>query len=70
MGGVGKAITGAVGSILGTGSTSVNVDAADDTEMPTEDTEAVKAARQKSIIRQQQRSGRNSTILTSGKLGG
>ncbi|HAT2607126.1 TPA: hypothetical protein I8235_000035 [Kluyvera intermedia] len=70
MGGVGKAITGAVGSILGTGSTSVNVDAADDTEMPTEDTDAVKAARQKSIIRQQQRSGRNSTILTSGKLGG
>lgn len=71
MSGAVKAVGNAVGSILGTGgSTNVTVAAEDDTEMPTEDTEAVKAARRKSIISQQQRSGRNSTILTSGKLGG
>ncbi|MGX8939334.1 hypothetical protein ACWWJF_00670 [Symbiopectobacterium sp. Eva_TO] len=74
MGGVAKAVGNVVGSILGTnsGSTNVTVASEPETEMPTADTEAVRAARRKSIIAQQQRGGRESTILTGGsnRLGG
>lgn len=37
------------------------------TPMPTMDSEAIKAARKKSIIEQQKRSGRQSTILSQGR---
>lgn len=73
MGGAAKAVGNVVGSILGTSGSNVTVESADDTEAPTEDTEAVKAARRRSIVQSQQRSGRSSTILTgssNNKLGG
>ncbi|QZN96454.1 hypothetical protein [Symbiopectobacterium purcellii] len=74
MSGAAKAVGNIVGSILGTGNSSPNVTVATEPEkeMPTEDMDAVKAARRKSVIAQQQRSGRSSTILTGGsnRLGG
>ncbi len=72
MGGAAKSVTKAVSSIFG-GSSDVNVDVPDEEEAPTEDSDAVKEARRKSIIASSQRSGRSSTILTgsgSNKLGG
>lgn len=72
MGGAAKAITKTVSSIFGGGS-DVNVDVPDTEEAPTEDTDAVKQARLRSISQSQSRSGRSSTILTgssSNKLGG
>lgn len=73
MGGAAKAVGNVVGSILGTSGSDVTVETADDTTAPTEDTDAVKAARRRSIVQSQQRSGRSSTILTgssNNKLGG
>uniref|UniRef100_UPI0031D0728C hypothetical protein n=1 Tax=Klebsiella sp. TaxID=576 RepID=UPI0031D0728C len=67
------AIGSVVGSILGTKSGGVTVESEDQTTAPTEDTDAVKAARRRSMIQSQQRSGRSSTILTgssNNKLGG
>lgn len=72
MSGAAKAVGNVVGSILGTSGSNVTIES-DDTEAPTEDTEAVQAARRRSIVQSQQRSGRSSTILTgssNNKLGG
>ncbi len=73
MGGAAKAVGNVVGSILGTSGSDVTVNSADETTAPTEDTQAVKDARRRSIVQSQQRSGRSSTILTgssNNKLGG
>lgn len=73
MGSATKAIGNVVGSILGTNSGTTVVETEDETAAPTEDTEAVKSARRRSMIQSQQRSGRGSTILTgssNNKLGG
>jgi hypothetical protein len=73
----GATLLSPIGSILGLGDkkaapAAVPAPAAAPRVMPLADDEAVKRARKASIVRQQQRGGRASTILTGGseKLGG
>lgn len=74
MSGIVKSITGVVGSLLGLGAAPAAPVLEPTKAMPTMDTAAIQAAKQKSIAAQQQRSGRMSTFLSdsqgqSDKLG-